>query len=99
MNSKVYKYIESIIFDYIESVSGDFYPDKKSFIENIKKQSLLYYPHLSNDNDIKILFTCFGNKEFMNIAFIGPLSNSKYDILIPRKIIDREIKLNYLLES
>lgn len=40
-----------------------------------------------------------GEKEFMNIALIGPLSTSFYDLLIPSKVVERESKLNYLLES
>jgi len=114
MDSFLEIYITLAIFDHIESVGGTFYPTKEFFINEIKKQISSYihsrhrtkslakswnYPEYEKSIDIKILFTCFSDKEFMNIAFIGPLSNSKYDILIPRNMIDREYKLNYLLKS
>lgn len=98
MNSFLEKYIISTIFDHIESIGGTFYPTRESFLYEVKRE--ISRSHQKIDKyDIKILFTCMGEKEFMNIALIGPLSTSFYDLLIPSKVVERESKLNYLLES
>lgn len=80
------KYIKDRIYEFIYDRGATFYPSMQSFETQLDRE--LFMRDLKTcGKDIRVLFTMFGDRQYMSLHLIGELSNSRYDL----KIEEREI--------